>query len=334
MVLATRLTARLGIAEPVILAPMGNWSDASLCAAVSNAGGLGTFGAAGRYLGLREERVRQSIASVRDATDKPFGAGFITPLIAENPANLDLVLEAGVPVVLFSFGDPTPYVALAHQGNATVICQVQSFAGAQLAVDAGADIVCVQGHEAGGHTGTANLLPLLTQVLDAFPEVGVVASGGVSNGRALAAVLAAGADGAWVGTAFLAASEAAAVPAGQQDALVASDGSDTLYSPVYDILLEAGFRGPTWPDGVAFRMRRMAIVERWHGREDELIANLEAELPGFRMALRAGEADVTPIIYGEGARSVRAVRPAADILHELVADAADYLRRAVGFVVP
>ena len=86
MALKTRLCERLGIEYPIVLAPMGSWSEASLAAAVSNAGGLGTFGAAGRIMGLTEQYVRDTIAALRDSTDKPFGAGFITQLIAENPA--------------------------------------------------------------------------------------------------------------------------------------------------------------------------------------------------------------------------------------------------------
>ncbi len=328
MALKTRLCERLGIEYPIVLAPMGSWSEASLAAAVSNAGGLGTFGAAGRIMGLTEQYVRDTIAALRDSTDKPFGAGFITQLIAENPANFDIVLEAEVPVVLLSFADPTPYVALAKQTSTTTICQVQSFEGAKMAVEAGTDILAVQGNEAGGHTGRQNLLPFLCRVLDSFPHIPVIAAGGITNGRSLAAVLAAGADGAWMGTAFLAATEAAAVQPGHLDALVASDGSDTVYSEVYDILLTAGFKGPTWPDGVAFRTRHLALVDRWHGQERELRAQLEDVVPTFRSALRSGDPDYTPLIYGEGAASVSRQQSAADIISEITSDAQRRLSRS------
>jgi nitronate monooxygenase len=328
MSLHTRLTERLGISQPIVLAPMGPFSEVSLAAAVSNAGGLGTFGAAGRIMGLTEQHVRDTIAGLRDRTDKPFGAGFLTQLIPENPANLDIVLEAGVPVVLFSFADPTLYIALAKQASATTVCQVQTFQDAQVAVDAGADVLAVQGNEAGGHTGRENLLPLLTRVLDAFPDLPVVAAGGISNGRALAAVLAAGADGAWMGTAFLAADEAAAVTPNHLDAILASDGTDTVYSEVYDILLEVAFKGPRWPAGVAFRTGRFALVDEWEGREDELRGRLDEVLPTFRPALRAGDPAVTPLIYGEGARAVSRRQPAAAIIQELVSEAERRLGRS------
>lgn len=328
MALQTRLTERLGIEHPIVLAPMGGWSERSLAAAVSNAGGLGTFGAAGRIMGLTEQHVRDTIAALRDLTDKPFGAGFITQLIAEHPANLDIVLEAGVPVVLFSFADPTPYLALARQAAAVSICQVQTFADAQRAVDGGADLLAVQGNEAGGHTGRQNLLPLLGRVLDAFPEVPVLAAGGISSGRALAAVLAAGADGGWVGTALLAATEAAAVSPALLDAVLASDGTDTVYSEVYDIVLAAGFKGPQWPPGVAFRTRSFALVEQWHGREDELRERLDELLPELRPPMKAQDPDYTPLIYGEGAAAVTARRPAAEVIAGLVHDASARLAAA------
>ena len=306
---------------------MGSWSEVSLAAAVSNAGGLGTFGAAGRFMGLTEQYVRDTISSLRDRTDKPFGAGFITQLIAENPANFDIVLEAEVAVVLFSFADPTPYLALANQTSTTTICQVQSFEGAKLAVDAGTDILAVQGNEAGGHTGRQNLLPFLVRVLDAFPDVPVIAAGGITNGRSLAAVLAAGADGAWMGTSFLAATEAAAVQPAHLDALLASDGTDTVYSEVFDILLAAGFKGPAWPDGIAFRTRNMALVDRWQGRERQLRAQLDDVLPTFRSGLRSGDPDCTPLIYGQGAATVHRQQPAADIIREVTLDAEHRLSR-------
>jgi nitronate monooxygenase len=326
MELHTRVTDRLGIDVPIVLAPMGPWAEPSLAAAVSNAGGLGTFGAAGRLLGQTEEYVRNSITALREHTNKPFGAGFITQLIPENPPNLDIVLEAEVPVVLFSFGDPTPYIALAKQTPATVICQVQSFDDARIAIDAGADILAVQGNEAGGHTGSHNLLPFLTQVLDAFPDTPVLAAGGMSNGRALAAVLAAGADGAWVGTALLAAEEAAFVQPVHREAMIASDGNDTVFSSAYDIMYTAGFRFPAWPEGVAFRTRRFPFVERWLGREDELPAQAAALVSEFRAGVRAGDPEYQALIYGEGARSVTGSKPARQIIDDLITDAVNRLR--------
>jgi nitronate monooxygenase len=113
----TPLTDLLAIEQPLVLAPMGTWANVSLAAAVSNGGGLGTFGAVGRLMGLTPQVVRDNLAALSDLTDRPIGAGFITQLIPESPENLDIVLEAGVPVVLFSFADPTPYVGLARDAG-------------------------------------------------------------------------------------------------------------------------------------------------------------------------------------------------------------------------
>ncbi len=322
----TRLTSLLGIRHPIVCAPMGPWSERELAIAVSNGGGLGTFGAAGRKLGLTERHVRDTIAAIRDRTDAPFGAGFITQLIAEHPANLDVVLEAGVPVVLFSFADPSPYLPLVHQTDAVAICQVQSFEAAQRAVDGGAHALCVQGNEAGGHTGTHNLLPFLCQVLDAFPGVPVLASGGITTGRALAAVLAAGAEGAWMGTAFLVAEEAAAVEAELRDAILASDGRDTTYGTAFDIMYEA-IAGLSWPDGVALRSRRYPFAETWQGRDAELRERLPELIGDYVARLRERDPAVTALLYGEGAGALQAVRPAAEIIERIVEDASDRLRR-------
>jgi nitronate monooxygenase len=327
VVLRTRVTEQLGIEHPVVLAPMGFWSERSLAAAVSNAGGLGTFGAAGRTMGLTEQYVRETIAELRDRTDKPFGAGFITQLIAENPANLDIVLEEGVPVVLFSFADPTPYLALARQTPVTTVCQVQSFAAARVAVDAGADVLAVQGNEAGGHTGEQHLLPFLVRVLDAFPDVPVLAAGGITNGRGLAAVLAAGADGAWMGTAFLAAEEAAAVEPVLREAILASDGTDTIFSRTYDLVVSAGFGVAPFPDDVAFRTRRFRLAEEWDGREDQLLEHIDEVAPAFRAGVRSGDLDYSPLPYGTGAGAISGVRPAREIIEDITADAAQRLAR-------
>jgi nitronate monooxygenase len=325
----TALTDLLGIEQPLVLAPMGTWANVSLAAAVSNGGGLGTFGAVGRLMGLTAQVVRDNLAALSDLTDRPIGAGFITQLIPESPENLDIVLEAGVPVVLFSFADPTPYVGLARDAAATVVCQVYSFEAAQQAVDAGADVIAVQGDEAGGHGGRGNLLPFLTRVLDAYPNVPVIAAGGMSNGRSLAAVLAAGAVGAWVGTAFLAAVEATNVTPDHLAALMASDGTDTMRNRVFDILLSASFRGQEFPEGVEFRARPIPLMAEWDGREDELRERVAELVPAFRAGFFATP-DYSPLMYGQGARSVTETLPAAEIIARMVGDAERCLARVAG----
>jgi len=198
--LHTRLTEMLGISHPVMSAPMTMHCGGKLAAAVSQAGGLGSFG------GINPEGpdwVLQQIRHIRSQTDQPFGVGFITQMIADLPDNFQAVLDERVPVIAFSFVDPKPWLAQAKDSSALVMCQVQSLQGAEEAVSAGADVLVAQGNEAGGHTGGMNSLPLLVHLLNRYPQLPVLASGGISDGRGLAAVLAAGAEGAWVGTAFL-----------------------------------------------------------------------------------------------------------------------------------
>ena len=153
--LQTRFTELLGLINPIMSAPMSNHSGGQLAAAVSGAGGLGTFGGSNAF---GPDWLRQQIALIRSQTDRPFGVGFITQLIETDPVNFEIVLEERAPVIVFSFTDPQPWLGRAKDAGAVTICQAQS---AELAVQAGADVLLAQGNEAGGHTGQMNLLPLL-----------------------------------------------------------------------------------------------------------------------------------------------------------------------------
>src|SRR3990172_912941 len=193
--LKTRITEMLGVDYPIMSAPMTMHSGGRLAAAVSKAGGIGSFG--GIHMNQGPDWLRGEIDHIRSETDRPFGVGFITNFIPMFEGLFDATIEAKPPIVALSFGDPRSYIGRAKAAGASVMCQVQTFEDAQAAVAAGADVLAAQGNEAGGHTGTMNLLPLLVRVVDAFPDIPVMAAGGISSGRALAAVLAAGADGAW-----------------------------------------------------------------------------------------------------------------------------------------
>jgi len=210
--LKTRLTTLLGIRYPIISAPMALASGGGLATAVSAAGALGTFGAVNPWGAIGTDYVQDQIRHIRSRTDRPFGAGFITQAIQRAFRNFDAVLDEAVRVIIFSFADPGPWLIRAKQAGAVTICQVQSFEAARRVVAAGADVLVAQGNEAGGHTGTMNLLPFLVRLIEAFPTIPIIAAGGVATGRSLAAVLAAGADGVLMGTAFLAAEEAGRFP--------------------------------------------------------------------------------------------------------------------------
>jgi len=275
--LRTRFTELFGLTYPVISAPMSGHASAPLAAAVSEAGGLGAFGAIDQR---GPDWVRQQIEAVRAATDRPFAVGFITPFIPYLQGNLDVTLEARVPAMFFSFSDPAPYVARAKESGAVVICQV----------------------------------------LDAHPETPVLAAGGIASGRALAAALAAGADGAVMGTAFLATPEAVDVVDLYKQRIVASDGHDTVWTRVHDLI-----DGLPWPDGIGGRLYANAFVREWDGRDDELVARRE-EFQAQMSAAFQKDVEKAAVYMGQSAAFVNAVRPAADVLRAVCDDAERILR--------
>jgi nitronate monooxygenase len=323
--IATRLTDVFGIEQPLVLAPMLRHAGASLATAVCEAGGLGTF-AAWPGSAVDEQYVRDTIAAIRDATDRPFGAGFITHDLARSHRHLDVALEERVPVIVLSFDDPTAWIPVVHDGEARVICQVQTRDHARRAVEAGADVVCVQGVEAGGHTGSQSLLPALVWALDRFADIPILASGGITSGRALAAVLGAGADGAMLGTAFLATHEATFQPA-LAEAIVRSDGTDTVRSRVLDVLsAHANPERVPWPENIALRSQRSAFIERWDGREAELAGDADAIAEVLRAYVEMDPA-LRPMVFGEGAGAIRRRTSVAEVVRAITDDATTLLSR-------
>jgi nitronate monooxygenase len=318
-VITTRFTQMFGLEYPLMSAPMAMHSGGRLAAAVSKGGGLGSFGGVHQTKG--PDWLLGEAEYIRSQTDRPFGIGFITPFIPFVQPLFDAALEARPNVIAFSFGDPGAYADKAKAVGAKVMCQVQSMAHAREAVAAGADILVAQGNEAGGHTGTMNLLPLLVSALDAFPDTPVLASGGISSGRALAAVLAAGADGAWAGTALLATPECVEVEEEHKQTIVQSDGEDTIYTRAYDVLW-----GQPWPDGIAERVQRNKFTDLWHGRESEIAERRE----DLQKQVLASQADFTSgvraILYGQSAGAVASIRPAAQVVREICEDAEHLLR--------
>jgi nitronate monooxygenase len=299
----------------MLLAPMAGATDAALAVAVSSAGGLGSFGA--MHPRQPDAWVAQQVADIRAAIEGPFAVGFITSFLPLMEARFSEALEAAVPVVMLSFGDPNRWIDRAHAAGAQVICQVQTPNQARAAVDAGTDALVVQGNEAGGHTGAMGLLPLLGTVLDWGVDLPVLAAGGIASGRTLAAVLTMGADGACIGTALLASQEASPAHPSTKDLITASDGSDTVWTSSFDIAL-----GWPFPDGIRVRAHANDFTREWEGREDELRGR-RAEIG---VTLDNADADRALIMYGQSAAAVTSVRPVAEIIHELVERAAVLLR--------
>src|SRR5215211_3943294 len=231
--LTTRFTALAGVEHPVVLGGMGTGTSAALVAAVSGAGGLGVLGATH----LSPQRLADEVAAIRAATDRPFGLNFLLAFVEEERFAAALALR---PAVL-SFAWPWPeqdlaaYFARAHEVGALVMHMVSTAAEGARAAAAGADIVVAQGTEGGGHVGQMGTMVLVPQTARAVPDRPVLAAGGVADGAGLAAALAFGADGVLLGTRFLATAEAP-IHANFKQAIVDSDGTDTVLTDIVDII--------------------------------------------------------------------------------------------------
>ncbi len=319
----TRFTERFGLEHPVMSAPMAMHSGGTLAGAVTAAGGLGSFG--GIAPGKGPAWVRDEIATIRSVTDGPFAVGFITAFLEYAQPLLDAVLEGGPAAVALSFGDPAPWIGRIHDADALAIVQVQTIAAADNAVAAGADLLVVQGNEAGGHTGTMGLFPFLPLVSARHPGMPLLAAGGIADGRTLAAALLAGADGAWLGTAFLATPEAIEVSDVHKRLVLESDGSDTVFTRSFDIL-----SGLPWPEGIGERVRRNRTTDQWAGRDEELLAR-RAEVVAERSDRVAAvpgsfDPDVDEVIYGSSAGLVSSIQPAGEVVRS-ISEAAEVVLR-------
>ncbi|MCO5317332.1 MAG: nitronate monooxygenase [Microthrixaceae bacterium] len=212
-----------------MLAGMGGVSYHRLVAAVSEAGGFGCLGAST----MGDEEMVAEIAAVRELTDKPFGVDLLTAAPQDMPSKVQAIIDGGASVFVAGLGVPREVVDQCHEQGLLVVNMCGKVHHAVDAVDAGCDIVVAQGTEAGGHTGRVATMPLVPQIVDAVgSEVPVVAAGGIFDGRGLAAALALGAVGVWVGTRFIATPEARAVN-GFKDRIVSSDETGTLVTRAY-----------------------------------------------------------------------------------------------------
>ncbi|HEX4817678.1 MAG TPA: nitronate monooxygenase, partial [Nonomuraea sp.] len=297
----TWLTERFRIGVPVVGAPMAGVADGRLAAAVSAAGGLGMFGVSPA---VPASWVAEQ-AAVAAGGGRPYGIGLMAWALPDCPGHLEAVLDARPAVVSVSFGDYAPYVGPLRQAGIVVAAQAGTTDEARAAEQAGVDVIVARGGEGGGH-GRADVatLPLLQSVLDAV-RVPVLAAGGIATARGLAAVLAAGAEGAWVGTAFLGCVEATLPEAASRRVIEAGE-TGTAYGRVFDVAQRLG-----WPPEYGGRALRNAFFDRWHGREPELAADetARAELSAAR---RDGDFDTAYVYAGQAVGLVRDRCPAAD----------------------
>lgn len=193
-----RLCEVLGVRYPIIQGGMAWSTDATLAAAVSNGGAAGIIGTGGRPT----EWVEEEIKKAKTLTDRPFGINLM--LMAPNVEEIaELALWEKVAFVTTGAGSPLPWIERMHQGGVKVIPVVPNVKLAKRIASSGADALIIEGMEAGGHIGTMTTMALLSNVLrEAYP-IPVLAAGGISDGRAMAAALLMGADGVQMGTRFL-----------------------------------------------------------------------------------------------------------------------------------
>lgn len=325
-VLRTPLCDRLGIDVPIVQAPVGSAVTPQLVAAVAEAGGLGVLASTWRG----PEQTRRDIHLVRQLTARPFAVNLVLdPRVCDTvPETLAVCLAEGVPIISTFWGDPAPVNERIRQAGAVHLHTVGSVPEAVAAVDGGVDVVVARGWEAGGHVrGSTTTMVLVPAVVDAVAPVPVMAAGGIGDGRGVAAALALGAQGVWLGTRFLATEEAFTHDVYRRHLLEA-----TAEEAVHTYCFDGG-----WPRA-AHRALRNATLRRWveagspaapgrpgegdvvavdaagraHHRYEDLMP-----LPGM-----TGDLAEMALYAGQSVHFVHDVRPAARVLRDIAAQAA------------
>jgi enoyl-[acyl-carrier protein] reductase II len=314
----TRLTELLGIEHPVMLAGMGGVSYADLVTAVTEAGGFGTLGAGT----MSPKTMEAEISAVRKATDKPFGVDLLTAMPGGMADQVQIIIEGGATAFVAALGVPVEVIEQCHRHNVLVVNMCGKVEHAVRAVEAGCDMVVAQGTEAGGHTGTVASFPLIPQIVDAVGDkVPVVAAGGIFDGRGLAAALALGADGIWVGTRFIATPEARSV-LGYKDRLLAAREDQTTVSRAYS--------------GKTMRVVRNSYTDHYDQHPEELKKFPEqlAVSYGAQAMHLGGDSfsdgvDIDRECYpaGQGVGAIDELVPAGELVRRFIAEAEEAMDR-------
>lgn len=298
---------------------MGGSAGGGLAAAVSNAGGLGLVG------GGRGERdwLERELELVTTNTTAPWGIGFLA--WAAGVAAVEQALAYEPAAVMLSFGDPGPFVEPIRQTDALLIVQVVDLDEAARALEIGADFIVAQGTESGGHGARKgrSTLSFVPMVVDLAEEVPVLAAGGISDGRGIAAALCLGASGALLGSRFQATHEAL-VDRQLTEAILSGRGAQTERSSVPDIILDNG-----WPRHYTGRTLTDPFIDQWRDREDELVSNAAVK-QAYRAAVQRGEIPPMPVWISESVDLIRDTKPAALLVHELASQAERALDAATG----
>ncbi|HUF45589.1 MAG TPA: nitronate monooxygenase [Aestuariivirgaceae bacterium] len=347
--ITTRVMRELGMAHPVFSAGMARVSQAGLAAAVSEAGGMGCLGGAS----FMPEALREEIHDLRQRTARPFAVNLLTPAIyySGDPADdagarvhqawerltpaqrqklkgieplltpgiakeqIAVVLEERPAVLVLTFEVPHDVVAACHERGIKVMALCGSVGRAVAAQAAGADYIIAQGTEGGGHTGYVGTLALIPAVVDAV-GIPVVAAGGISDGRGLAAVLCLGAEAAWCGTRFVASEEAYGHVLYKRR-LIGAAARDTTVTKAYS--------------GKTLRTLRNDWTVQWEtaSRGDSAEFPAQYGVAGERVETGYQDGDVEQGMMpaGQGVGLVHDILPAGEIVRRLSREAAEILAR-------
>lgn len=311
----TFLTTNWGLKYPIVSASMTPAATGRLANAVSTAGGLG-------MIGVNEswscEDIKRECAVAR-AGGKPYGVGFFGWAMERDPALLQTAIEERPRFISISFIDVRPYARVVQEAGIALGAQVQTRTDASAALEAGVDVLIAQGTEAGGHTGEVSTLTLLQVALSIAGSTPVIAAGGIATPQGLAAVLAAGAAGGWIGTPFLLAGEAA-VPDDAKLRIIESDETQTMLTSLFDKI-----QGFPWPARFRGRAIRNVFLDEWAGREAQA-----AQEPGLRERLleakRTSNYDVAYIYAGQSIGLLSEQRSAREVVEALGEGAERVLR--------
>jgi nitronate monooxygenase len=293
---------------------MGGVAGGALAESVSAAGGLGMIGigSAGSVELLQEAAERTRRAHL------PFGIGLLDWRLARDPSLLDAALEAAPHLISVSFGDDWSWAGRVRDAGVIAATQVSDVASAKRAESSGVQVVVARGAEGGGHgEPKIGTLPLLDSILEAV-GVPVLAAGGIASFRGLAAVLAAGASGAWIGTAFAACVESLS-PERARRALVQARETDTVTTRIFDIAL-----GYDWPHAYEERVLRNQFADQWSDHEEALVGNIEA-----RQSLEAAVGDedysVAHLDAGQGVGRLSDICTATEVIDRMCTGALELL---------
>jgi nitronate monooxygenase len=330
--LRTPLCDLMGIRYPIFCAGFGTAAGPEIAAAVSNAGGFGVLGCSG----VAPEQIERLIARTRSLTAEPFGVNTIIEETEEGDREwlvkqVECIGALKVAAVVLFWGDPAPYVEPAHRHGTRVFIQVGSVEEGRAAADAGVDAVIAQGVEAGGHVrGTTSIWDLLPRAVTAVRPVPVLASGGIGNGVGIARALQSGAQGVSLGTRFVASDEALVHP-GYKQRIVDCRAEDTVLNTLYDVW---------WPNAPHRTLRNKTFAE-WDaaGRPPSgsrpgegtsigrrRLSNGELiEWPRYAIGSVPpdfeGDWEYAPLWAGESCSDVNDIKPAGEIVRDLVREA-------------